>query len=237
MIEFDHVAKTYRSTPVLRDVSFKVPPGSVTGFLGPNGAGKTTAMRILLGHSCATSGEARVLGAPYHALPNPAYLVGGLLDANAVHSGRSGRETLAIAAGMLGVSSDRVTEVLSLVGLTPAESRRVTRGYSLGMLQRLGIANALLGRPRALVLDEPTNGLDPQGIHWLRQLVRGIADDGCAVLLSSHHLQEIAHVADRIVIIGEGRVLRDDTVGSYGSYADLERHYFDLTATTDRNAA
>jgi ABC-2 type transport system ATP-binding protein len=237
MIQFDHVSKNFRSTPVLHDVSFEVPAGSVTGFLGPNGAGKTTAMRILLGHSRATSGEARVLGAPYRGLPNPAYLVGGLLDANAVHPGRSGRETLAIAAGMLGVSSDRVTEVLGLVGLTRAESRRTTRGYSLGMLQRLGIANALLGRPRALVLDEPTNGLDPQGIHWLRQLVRGIADDGCAVLLSSHHLQEVAHVADRIVIIGAGRILQDDTVDSYGGYADLERRYFDLTATTDRTAA
>lgn len=235
MIAFDRLTKKYKNVTALDEVSFHVPPGSVTGFLGPNGAGKTTAMRILLGHSRATSGNSTVLGRNYSDLPNPGYRAGSLLDANAVHPGRSGRETLTIAAGMLGLSSQRVTEVLDLVGLTKAESRRTARGYSLGMLQRLGIAGALLGRPEVLVLDEPTNGLDPQGILWLRGLLRDVASDGCAVLLSSHHLHEVAHVADRIVIIGQGKVLQEGTLDSYGDHADLEQRYFELTTTTDRS--
>jgi ABC-2 type transport system ATP-binding protein len=237
MISFEHVTKRYRATTALDDVSFAVPPGSVTGFLGPNGAGKSTAMRILLGLSRPTSGTATVLGRRYVDLDNPAWSVGSLLDASAVHPGRSGRETLAVAAQTIGVPAARVGDVLDLVGLTAAEARRPVGGWSLGMRQRLGIAVALLGRPRALVLDEPTNGLDPQGIGWLRGLLRAMADDGAAVLLSSHHLHETARVVDRIVVVGHGRVLADGPLSSFGSVTDLEERYFALTTSTDRSAA
>ncbi len=237
MISFEHVTKDFRGTRALDDVSFGVPAGSVTGFLGPNGAGKTTAMRILLGHSRATSGRATVLGRRYADLDNPGYQVGSLLDASAVHPGRTGRETLAVAAQTLGVSAARVDDVLELVGLTGPEGRRFVGGYSLGMRQRLGIAVALLGRPRALVLDEPANGLDPQGIHWLRRLLRACADDGCAVLLSSHHLHETAAVVDRVVIVGSGRVLADGPLASFGTTAQLEERYFALTTGFDRAVA
>ena len=209
MITFDHVTKRYGATLALDDVSFEVPAGSITGFLGPNGAGKTTAMRILLGHTRATSGRATIDGQQYAAIGNPARAVGGLLDAQAVHPGRTGAETLGIAAAMIGADRRRVGQVLDLVGLTVAESRRTVKGYSLGMRQRLGIAQALLGAPKALVLDEPANGLDPQGIRAIRGLLRALADDGCAVLLSSHLLHEVAQLADRVVIIGRGRILED----------------------------
>ncbi|MEU4362918.1 ATP-binding cassette domain-containing protein [Promicromonospora sp. NPDC023987] len=235
MITFDHVTKRYGATLALDDVSFEVPASSITGFLGPNGAGKTTAMRILLGHTRA-SGRATIDGRQYTEISNPAGTVGALLDAQAVHPGRTGAETLAIAAAMIGVNRRRIGEVLDLVGLSVAESRRTVKGYSLGMRQRLGIAQALLGAPRALVLDEPANGLDPQGIRAIRDLLRAVADDGCAVLLSSHLLHEVAQLADRVVIIGRGRIL-DDTPIDHNAAQDLESHYFTLTSTDDRSAA
>ncbi|MFD2024196.1 ATP-binding cassette domain-containing protein [Promicromonospora aerolata] len=236
MITFDHVTKQYGATHALDDVSFEVPTGSITGFLGPNGAGKTTAMRILLGHTRATSGRATIDGQQYAAIGNPARAVGGLLDAQAVHPGRTGAETLGIAAAMIGADRRRVGQVLDLVGLTVTESRRTVKGYSLGMRQRLGIAQALLGAPKALVLDEPANGLDPQGIRAIRDLLRALADDGCAVLLSSHLLHEVAQLADRVVIIGRGRILEAAAIDPSAAQ-DLENRYFTLTATDDRSAA
>ncbi|WP_275001202.1 ABC transporter ATP-binding protein [Promicromonospora iranensis] len=235
MITFDHVTKRYGATLALDDVSFEVPASSITGFLGPNGAGKTTAMRILLGHS-RSSGRATIDGQQYAEISNPGGTVGALLDAQAVHPGRTGAETLAVAAAMIGVDRRRIGQVLDLVGLSVAESRRTVKGYSLGMRQRLGIAQALLGTPKALVLDEPANGLDPQGIRAIRDLLRAVADDGCAVLLSSHLLHEVAQLADRVVIIGRGRIL-DDTPIDHSTAQDLESRYFALTSTDDRSAA
>ncbi|MGW0808896.1 ABC transporter ATP-binding protein [Nonomuraea sp. NPDC002799] len=237
MIEFSHVSKTYKDVRALEDVSFTVEPGSVTGFVGPNGAGKSTALRILLGLGRATSGSATVFRLPYQELEHPASQVGTLLDANALHPGRSGRETLTLGAIVLGLPRVRVDEVLDLVGLTRAEGRRAVGSYSLGMRQRLGIAHALLGKPRALVLDEPVNGLDPQGIHWMRALLRDLADAGCAVLLSSHLLHEVEQVADHIVVIGRGRVLVQGSIAELNHGRSLEQTFLELTANTDRSLA
>lgn len=237
MIEFNDVSKHYRGVTALDHVSFTVEPGSITGFLGPNGAGKSTALRILIGLSRASSGSATVLGRPYAELDNPAAQVGSLLDAAALHPGRSGRETLLIGALTMGIAAARCDEVLEQVGLSRRESRRSVRGFSLGMRQRLGIAHALLGNPRALVLDEPANGLDPQGIQWMRGLLRGLADDGVTVLLSSHLLHEVEQVADRIVMIGNGRILTQGTVEELSTERSLEQTFLELTATADRSAA
>jgi ABC-2 type transport system ATP-binding protein len=237
MIEFSHVSKTYRGVRALDDVSFTVEPGCVTGFLGPNGAGKSTALRILSGLSRPTSGSATVLGRPYTELDCPAYQVGSLLDAGAQHPGRTGREVLTLGAMVLGLPRSRVGEVLDLVGLTGRECRRRIAGYSLGMRQRLGIGHALLGRPRALILDEPANGLDPQGLRWMRGLLRELSAGGCSVLLSSHLLHEVEQVADRLVLIGRGRVLTQGTVAELGQGRGLEQTFLDLTANADRSAA
>ncbi|WP_067168619.1 ABC transporter ATP-binding protein [Microtetraspora niveoalba] len=236
MIEFSHVSKTYKDVKALDDVSFTIEPGGVTGFVGPNGAGKSTALRILVGLCRATSGSATVLGVPYHELERPAHQVGTLLDAGALHPGRSGRETLTLGAVALGLPGPRVGEVLDLVGLTRKEARRAVGSYSLGMRQRLGIAHALLGGPRVLVLDEPANGLDPQGIRWMRTLLRDLADAGCAVLLSSHLLHEVEQVADHIVVIGRGRVLVQGTVAELDRGGGLEQTFLELTANADRSA-
>ncbi|WP_214317855.1 ABC transporter ATP-binding protein [Nonomuraea sediminis] len=237
MIEFDHVSKFYKDVKALDDVSFTVEAGSVTGFLGPNGAGKSTAIRILAGLSRPTSGSATVLGRPYIELDCPGSLVGLLLDAGAQHPGRTGREILTLSAILLGLPRSRVGEVLDMVGLTARESRQTVGGYSLGMRQRLGLAHALLGRPEVLILDEPANGLDPQGIRWMRELLRGLADSGHAVLLSSHLLHEVERVADRIVMIGRGRILAQGTVDELGQGRDLEQVFLELTANADRSAA
>ncbi|MGP3932922.1 ABC transporter ATP-binding protein [Nonomuraea sp. KM88] len=237
MIEFQRLGKRYSDVKALDDVSFTVPAGSVTGFLGPNGAGKSTAMRILAGLSRPTSGSATVLGRPYAELERPGYEVGTLLDASAQHPGRSGREVLTLGAMMLGLPRSRVDEVLELVGLTGKEGRRAVGGYSPGMRQRLGIGHALLGRPQALILDEPANGLDPQGIHWMRGLLRDLADSGCAVLLSSHLLHEVEQVADRIVMIGRGRLLAQGTPAELGQGRGLEQTFLELTAAADRSLA
>ncbi|MEV6153722.1 ABC transporter ATP-binding protein [Nonomuraea sp. NPDC052129] len=237
MIEFNHVSKFYKDVKALDDVSFTVEAGSVTGFLGPNGAGKSTAMRILAGLSRPTSGSATVLGQAYSELDCPGSQVGVLLDAAAQHPGRTGREILTLSAMLLGLPKSRVGEVLDLVGLAAKESRRTVGGYSLGMRQRLGIAHALLGRPKVLILDEPANGLDPQGIQWIRGLLRNLADSGRAVLLSSHLLHEVERVADHIVMIGRGRVLAQGTVDELGRGRDLEQTFLELTANADRSAA
>ncbi|WOP19813.1 ABC transporter ATP-binding protein [Raineyella sp. LH-20] len=230
MIEFSHLTVHYPGVDALTDVSFSVAPGSVTGVLGPNGAGKSTALRILLGLGHADSGHAHVAGRRYAELPAPGRVVGGLVDADAFHPGRTGRESLRLACWTIGLPASRAEEVLAEVGLTPAAGRRVG-GYSLGMRQRLGIAQALLGDPVALVLDEPANGLDPQGQRWLADLLRARAERGCAVLLSSHALSEVERVADRLVIIGAGRVLADDRLDVLRTrHASVEDLYFDLTA-------
>ncbi|MEV4455132.1 ATP-binding cassette domain-containing protein [Microbispora sp. NPDC049633] len=236
MIEFNHVSKIYGKVKALDDVTFTVGAGSVTGFLGPNGAGKSTALRILVGLARPSSGSAAVLGRPYAEMACPGLRVGTLLDAGAQHPGRTGREVLTLGAMTLGLPRARVGEVLDLVGLTERESRRAVGGYSLGMRQRLGIAHALLGAPEVLVLDEPANGLDPQGIHWMRRLLRDLADAGCSVLLSSHLLHEVEQVADRIVMIGRGRVLAQGTVGELSRGRGLEETFLDLTAHADRSA-
>ncbi|MGW5238363.1 ABC transporter ATP-binding protein [Monashia sp. NPDC004114] len=213
MITVERLTKRYGPFTAVDDVSFEVKPGLVTGFLGPNGAGKTTAMRVMAGLTPATSGRATVLGRPYAALPNPGRHVGLLLDASAQHAGRTGREVLTLGAVLMGVDRRRVDDMIELVGLTDKEASRRVRNYSLGMRQRLGIAHALLGDPEVLILDEPANGLDPAGIRWMRDLLRGYANEGGTVLLSSHLLNEIERVADEIIVIGHGKIVAQGTKG------------------------
>lgn len=202
------LTKVYGEITALSDVSFTAAPGRVTGFLGPNGAGKTSTLRIMLGLNRPTAGSALIGGQRYRDLPQPARRVGGSLSADVFHPGRSGRAhllTLAIAAG---IERARVDVVLEQVGLTGAAARAVG-GYSLGMRQRLGLAGALLGDPAALVLDEPINGLDPDGIRWMRALVRQLADEGRTILLSSHVLSEVQQTVDDVVVIRHGRIVFD----------------------------
>jgi ABC-2 type transport system ATP-binding protein len=211
MITAEELTKQRGGRAVVSDVSFRCEPGTITGFLGPNGAGKSTTMRMLVGLSEPDSGEARILGRRYRDLPNPGRRVGILLDASAQHSGRRGQEALAVSAQTMGVPAQRVGEVLELVGLDEAAARRRVGEYSLGMRQRLGLAHALLGDPEILILDEPANGLDPEGMRWMRGLLRGFADRGGTVLLSSHLLAEVEAVADRMMIIGGGRIQAQGT--------------------------
>jgi ABC-2 type transport system ATP-binding protein len=188
----------------VQDLSFTGPYGCVTGFLGPNGAGKTTTLRVLLGLIRADAGAAAIDGRSYADLPDPVRIVGALLDAAAVHPGRTGLDHLRVLARAAGLPASRADEMLTRVGLRPAARKR-TGGYSLGMRQRLGLAAALLGDPRVLVLDEPANGLDPQGIRWLRDLLRSLAAEGRAVLISSHLLAEVAQTVDNVIVISRGR--------------------------------
>jgi len=211
MIDSEALTKRYDGRPVISDVTFRCEPGTVTGFLGPNGAGKTTTLRVLCGLSDPDAGRATVLGGAYRDLPNPARRVGVLLDASAQHPGRRGREALAVSAQTIGVGERRVDDLLALVGLDRSAARKRVRQYSLGMRQRLGLAHALLGDPEVLILDEPANGLDPEGMRWMRGLLRDFADRGGTVLLSSHLLHEVQATADRIVIIGDGRIVAQGT--------------------------
>lgn len=208
MISIERLTKRYGRTLAVDDVSFACAPGTVTGFLGPNGAGKSTTLRVLAGLTRATSGRATVGGTAFRELRNPGRVVGTVLDATAHHPGRTGRETLMLAAIATGVPTSRVGEMLDRVGLHAAAGRRVG-DYSLGMRQRLGIAQALIGDPHVLVLDEPANGLDPEGIRWMRGLLRGFADAGGTVLLSSHLLAEVQATVDRLVVVAGGRVVTD----------------------------
>ena len=207
MIEATGLTKRLGGRNVVNDVSFRCEPGTVTGFLGPNGAGKTTTMRMLVGLSAPDAGSSAIFEQPYGALANPGRRVGVLLDASAQHPGRRGREALAVSAQMMGVKDSRVDELLTLVGLDKSAARKRVRQYSLGMRQRLGLAHALLGDPQVLILDEPANGLDPEGIRWMRGLLRDFADRGGTVLLSSHLLLEVEAVADRLLIIGNGQIV------------------------------
>src|SRR4051812_17694844 len=207
MIAVDHLSKRYGSQLAVNDISFTCEPGTVTGFLGPNGAGKSTTLRMICGLTPPTAGGATVLGRPYRKLDNPGRRVGVLLDASAQHAGRTGREVLAVSGAVLGVPAARVSELLDLVGLSKAAARKRVGAYSLGMRQRLGIAHALLGDPGVLILDEPANGLDPEGIYWMRGLLRDFADRAGTVLLSSHLLGEVEALADQLVMIGNGRII------------------------------
>ncbi|MEU4773068.1 ATP-binding cassette domain-containing protein [Micromonospora sp. NPDC023644] len=207
MISVEHLTKRYGRHTAVDDVSFRCEPGTVTGFLGPNGAGKSTTMRMICGLTPPSGGGATVGGRPYRELPNPGREVGVLLDASAQHAGRTGREALTVAAATMGVDRGQVAAKLDLVGLNEVAAGRRLRAYSLGMRQRLGLAHALLGDPRVLILDEPANGLDPEGIFWMRGLLRDFADRGGTVLLSSHLLREVEAVADRLVVIGGGRIV------------------------------
>ncbi|HSO63564.1 MAG TPA: ATP-binding cassette domain-containing protein [Ornithinibacter sp.] len=212
MITVDSLTKTYgRGMTAVDDVSFSAATGRVTGFLGPNGAGKSTTMRIMVGLTPATSGTALIDGRHFTDLPNPGTEVGVLLDASAQHAGRTGREILTIVQRTMGLPRARVQEMLELVSLTDDEADRRVRNYSLGMRQRLGIGAALLGDPHVLILDEPANGLDPAGIRWMRDLLRGYADRGGTVLLSSHLLHEIEVIADDLVVIGNGQIVAQGT--------------------------
>jgi ABC-2 type transport system ATP-binding protein len=206
VIEVANLTKRYGPVLAVDDLSFRAEPGRVTGFLGPNGAGKTTTLRALVALLHPTSGSATVLGRPYPELDDPARTVGAILESNAFHPGRTGRNHLRTIARAAGIGDGRVDEVLALVDLQGAAGRR-TKGYSLGMKQRLSLAGALLGDPQVLVLDEPANGLDPQGIRWLRDLLRSLAAGGRTVLVSSHVLSEIAQLADDVVIIAKGRLI------------------------------
>ena len=206
MIESKGLTKRFGGRTVVQDVTFACEPGTVTGFLGPNGAGKTTTLRMLCGLSEPDAGGAAVLGGPYRALPNPGRRVGVLLDASAQHPGRRGRETLALSARLMGVPEKRADELLGHDGLDRSAAKKRVRQYSLGMRQRLGLAHALLGDPEVLIHDEPANGLDPEGMRWMRSLLRDFADRGGTVLLSSHLLAEVEAVADQLVIIGGGRI-------------------------------
>ncbi|RZT82876.1 ABC-2 type transport system ATP-binding protein [Micromonospora violae] len=207
MITVENLTKRYGPHPAVDDVSFQCEPGTVTGFLGPNGAGKSTTMRMICGLTTPTAGRATVSGHPYRDLPNPGREVGVLLDASAQHAGRTGREALTLSAYTMGLDRREVAAKLDLVGLNAVAAKRRVRAYSLGMRQRLGLAQAMLGDPRVLILDEPANGLDPEGIFWMRGLLRDFADRGGTVLLSSHLLREVEAVADRLVVIGGGRIV------------------------------
>ena len=207
MITVERLTRKYGGFTAVDDISFVCQPGRVTGFLGPNGAGKTTTMRVMVGLTPPTSGEVRIGGHLYRDIPNPGRHVGVLLDASAQHAGRTGREILELGARTMGLPGSRVDEMLELVSLTPSEAKRRLRKYALGMKQRLGIAHALLGDPSVLILDEPANGLDPAGIRWMRGLLKGYADRGGTVLLSSHLLHEVEQIADEMILIGHGRIV------------------------------
>jgi len=214
MIEVENLTKHYGDKVAVDGLSFTVEPGTVTGFLGPNGAGKSTTMRMIAGLDTPTAGRVRVNGREYRTSPAPMAELGILLEAKAVHTGRSARNHLLAIGQTAGIGRRRVDEVIDLVGLTDVATKRVG-GFSLGMGQRLGIAAALLGRPRTVVLDEPVNGLDPEGVRWIRTLLRSLADDGCTVFVSSHLMSEMAQTASRLVVVGRGRLIAESTVEDF----------------------
>ena len=229
MIEVRGLTKRYGSTVAVDRLSFDVPPGAVTGFLGLNGSGKSTTMRMILGLDAPDAGHARIGGQDYRHLRWPLREAGGLLEPRAFHPGRSARAHLAALAASNAIIQSRVDEVLELAGLQAVAAKRAGK-FSLGMAQRLGIAAALLGDPAVLLLDEPVNGLDPEGIRWIRGLLRSLAADGRAVLVSSHLISEMALMADRLVVIGKGRLLADTTVAELSGRApSLEEAFLQLT--------
>jgi ABC-2 type transport system ATP-binding protein len=229
-VEVSGLTKRYGHTTVVDDLSFVLHPGSITGFLGPNGAGKSTTLRMMLGLTRPSAGSALFDGHAYVDLSEPSRVVGAVLESNDFHPARTGRNHLRVLAAQAGIGAARVDEVLDTVGLTKAADRYV-RTYSLGMRQRLGLAGALLGNPRVLMLDEPANGLDPAGVAWLRTLLRDFADQGGIALVSSHLLAELAQSVDRVLIIADGQLLADtDLTTLQAGGRSLEDAYLALTA-------
>jgi ABC-2 type transport system ATP-binding protein len=222
VIEAEALTKRFGDKTAVDELSFTVRPGVVTGFLGPNGSGKSTTMRLILGLDRPTSGHATINGRRYHDLPAPLHEVGALLEARAVHTGRSARNHLRVLAATHGIARRRVDELIELVGLTDAAGKRVG-AFSLGMGQRLGIATALLGDPGVLLLDEPVNGLDPEGIRWIRQLLRRLAADGRTIFVSSHLMSEMALTAEHLIVIGRGRLIADASVEDFVRRASSTR--------------
>jgi ABC-2 type transport system ATP-binding protein len=229
MITARGLTKHYGRTVAVRDLTFTVRPGVVTGFLGPNGAGKSTTMRMLIGLDRPDTGQATVNGRPYRELRQPLRQVGVMLEARSFHPGRSARAHLRALADSNAIPGRRVEEVLGLVGLGAAGGRRAGK-FSLGMAQRLGIAAAMLGDPPIVILDEPVNGLDPEGVRWIRNLMKSLAGEGRTVLISSHLISEVAQTADELIVIGQGRLLAHTTVAELAATADsLEDAFFRLT--------
>jgi len=220
VIEVAGLTKRYGEKLAVDDLSFRIRPGIVTGFLGPNGAGKSTTMRVILGLDAPTAGTALIDGRPYRELAAPLHEIGAMLEARAIHTGRSAYHHLLAMAQTHGLPRSRVDEVIDQVGLTDVARKRAG-GFSLGMGQRLGIASALLGDPEILILDEPANGLDPEGILWIRTLLKGLAAEGRTVFLSSHLMSEIAQTADHLVVIGRGRLIADTSVDDVVAQASL----------------
>src|SRR6201992_85622 len=221
MIEVHQLTKRYGSKLAVDHLTFTVRPGVVTGFLGPNGAGKSTTMSLILGLDAPTSGTATLNGKPFAEHTRPLHEAGALLEARAGHTGRSARDHLRVMAATTGIGRRRVDEVIEMVGLTDVASRRAG-SFSLGMGQRLGIASALLADPQTLILDEPVNGLDPDGVRWIRTLLRGLADEGRTVFLSSHLMSEMALTADHVIVVGRGRLLRDQSMAEFIAAASAE---------------
>jgi ABC-2 type transport system ATP-binding protein len=233
-IQIRGLVKRFGPVTAVDGLSFDVTPGTVTGFLGPNGAGKTTTLRILLGLVTPDAGAATIGGRPYRDLPEPLHAVGGVLEAAGLHPGRTARAHLKIQALAADADPSRIDDVLDLVGLAGAADRRVG-GFSLGMRQRLGLATALLADPEVLILDEPANGLDPEGVRWLRGLLRGFAAEGGTVLVSSHLLAEVAQTVDSVVIVDHGRLVAQGPVAELtAGGAGLEETFFQLTKEASR---
>lgn len=222
MIKAEGLTKRYGDKVAVDGLTFTVQPGVITGFLGPNGAGKSTTMRMIMGLDCPTSGSVTVNGKPFAEHQRPLAEVGALLEARAVHTGRSARNHLLAMAATAGIGSKRVDEVIGMVGLSDVAGRRAG-AFSLGMGQRLGIASALLADPQTLILDEPVNGLDPDGVRWIRNLLKGLADEGRTVFLSSHLMSEMALTADHIILVGKGTLLRDQSMADFiaGASSDV----------------
>ena len=230
IVAITNLTKRYGTIAAVDNLSFSLEPGTVTGFLGPNGAGKSTTLRLLLGLAEPTAGTALIHGRRYVTLDHPARLVGAVLESGDFHPGRCGRDHLRVLATAADIDTGRVDEVLDIVGLSAAAATRPVKTYSLGMRQRLGLAGALLGEPELLVLDEPANGLDPAGVHWLRTVLRSFADAGGTVLVSSHLLAEVAQSVDRIIVIDGGRTVADAPLPDIVSDGQtLEDAYLALT--------
>jgi ABC-2 type transport system ATP-binding protein len=228
LISFNNLTKRYGKQLAVNGLSAEIQPGAITGFLGPNGAGKSTALRCLLGLASPTSGTALIKGAPYSDLENPLTQVGAVLDSRGFHTGLSARQNLRVITAAAGLKDSRVEEVLELVELSHAAGKR-TKGFSLGMKQRLALAAALLGDPQILVLDEPANGLDPIGIAWLRGFLRKLADEGRTILVSSHQLAEMQHTVDDVIIIHEGEVIVSGAIKDIVGEGTLEDAFLKLT--------
>ncbi|BBH18393.1 ABC transporter ATP-binding protein [Nocardioides baekrokdamisoli] len=236
VIEASHLTKSYGSKKAVDDLSFSVRPGMVTGFLGPNGAGKSTTMRLLLDLDAATGGSATINGKRYRDHKAPLQEVGALLEAKAIHQGRTARNHLRALAATHGISRKRVDEVIGIVGLESVASKRAG-GFSLGMGQRLGIASALLGDPHTLLLDEPVNGLDPEGVLWIRNLLKALAAEGRTVFVSSHLMSEMAVTAEHLIVIGKGKLIADTTVAELTANAGVSHVHVSAADNTSLREA